>query len=198
MKPSSCGHGFGVERQGRAREGARAERRDRGPRVPVAEAVDVAGKGVHVLGELVAERDRLGVLEMGEAGRRRPGVAFGLVEQRPLEVDDLGHDGPRVVTQVEPEVGGHLVVAAAAGTELAARRTQPGDEFAFDRGVHVLVVGMGYDVTPRDRRRQVAESGDDLGQLAVAEQTRAVEDAGMRGGLPDVVRREPPVELHRP
>ena len=36
--------------------------------VPVAQPVEVARQSVHVLGQLVPERDRLGVLQVREAG----------------------------------------------------------------------------------------------------------------------------------
>ena len=52
-------------------------------------------------------------------------------------------DLPHVVAQVQPQVGGDLVVAAAPGAQLAAERADPLEQAALERGVDVLVVGAG-------------------------------------------------------
>jgi hypothetical protein len=89
--------------------------------------------------QLVGEQHRLGVLQVGHAGRGRVAVPLGLVDQRGLQLGEPARDQPRVVAQVQPQVGGDLVVAAAAGPQLAAERAEPLEQPALERGVHVLV-----------------------------------------------------------
>ena len=62
-----------------------------GPDVPVGQPVEVAAEGVGVLGQLVAERHGLGVLEVGESGRGAVDVRLGLVGQGQRR----GRPGPR-------------------------------------------------------------------------------------------------------
>ena len=76
----------------------------------------------------------------------RPGIAtprcrVGLVDQGVDDVEHEAGDDPRVLAQVHPEQGGHLVVARATGAQPAADvGAGPVDEPALERRVHVLVV----------------------------------------------------------
>ena len=90
VKPSSWATRVRVQRQRRAGQRAGAERADRGPGVPVAQPVQVAQQRLDVGEQLVAERHRLGVLQVGHAGRRRVDVPLGLVDQRVGQLDDAG------------------------------------------------------------------------------------------------------------
>ena len=91
VKPSSSGDGLRVEREGGAGQGSGAQRRQRGSDVPVGQPVEVAAEGVGVLGQLVAEGHRLGVLEVGEARARGSGCAPRPGRSGPAR----GRPGPR-------------------------------------------------------------------------------------------------------
>ena len=67
----------------------------------------------------------------------RSACAISAVSSSATRADDLAD----VVTQVQPQVGRDLVVAAAAGAQLAAERADPLEQPALERGVDVLVVG---------------------------------------------------------
>ena len=101
------------------------------------------------------------------------------------------------VAQVEPQVGGDLVVAAAAGAQLAAERAEPLEQAALEGGVHVLVVDRRPERRrSRDRGVEVVERGEHLAELVVVEQAGAVQHPGVRPRGGQVVGREPPVEVH--
>ena len=72
-------------------------------------------------------------------GAGRVAADLGLVDQRGLQLGQPADDEPGMVAQVQPQVGGDLVVAAAAGPQLAAERAEPLEQPALKRGVHVLV-----------------------------------------------------------
>ncbi len=173
------------------------ERRVRRAGVPVAQPLDVAGEGVGVLGQLVAERHRLGVLQVGEAGGGGVDVALGLVDERLLQIGQGEDHAAGLGAQVEPEVGRHLVVAAAPGAELAAERAEPLDQAALQRGVHVLVGRRRREVPAGDVALEPVEGLHHLRELVVVQQPGPVQDAGVGPRRGQVVRRQPPVEVHR-
>ena len=129
-------------------------------------------------------------------GRGRVDVPLGLLDQRLGQLDQPGGHAPGVVAQVEPQVGGDLVVAGPAGAQLAAEAAEPLQQAALQRGVHVLVVDGRAELPGGAGRLQVVQRGQDPAQLLRVEQAGAGEHPGVRPGAGDVVRGEPPVELH--
>jgi hypothetical protein len=112
----------------------------------------------------------------------------------------LGEEGDRplgVVGDEQREVGRHLVVARAAGVELAADGAGDLGEPALHRHVDVLVGRLIGERVALELSLDGIESGEDLLEL------RGVEDAGAEQGLRvgprplDVVGGEPAVERQR-
>ena len=89
--------------------------------------------------QLVAEQHGLRVLHVRHAGRGHVAARDGLVDQRAFQFGEPACDQPDVVAQVQPQVSGDLIVAAAAGPQLAAEGAEPLEQPALERGVHVLV-----------------------------------------------------------
>jgi hypothetical protein len=94
------GHHHRVERQRRTGQRARAQGRDGRAPVPVAEPVEVAQQRLHVCQQPVPERDRLRVLHVGHARRRRVDVPGRLLHQRVGQLDQPAGDAAGVVAQV--------------------------------------------------------------------------------------------------
>ena len=148
----------GVERQRRAGQRAGAERRHVEPAAAVEQAVDVAGEGPAVGEQVVGEQrpagPAAGACSRAGTGRRppRPGRAAPPGAPRPATATAV-----RAPLGVEPQVGGHLVVAAPARVELGAGRTGQLGDPPLDRGVDVLVgrqelEGAARRAPPRPRR----------------------------------------------
>jgi hypothetical protein len=158
--------------------------------------VDVAQQGVSVGGEMVGEQDGLRVLQVRAPGHRGVGVRSGLGDQR---VDDVQHtcaDPAGSVAQPHPEQRGHLVVARAPGAELAAQLgAGPFDQAPLQRRVHVLVVGRGSERAGLHVGLELGQRVEHARELAVGEQARAGEHAGVRHRAAQVVRSQPPVEV---
>jgi hypothetical protein len=147
--------------------------------------------------QLVGEEHRLGVLQVGHAGGRDVPVPLGEADQRVLQGRQLADQGADVVAQVQPQVGGDLVVAAAAGAQLAAQRAQLLRQPALERLVDVLV---GLDRTEGARRHLGGELGqraEHPRQLVVGQQSGPVQDTGVRPRAGQVERGQLPVEVGR-
>ena len=97
--------------------------------------------------QVVREQHRLRVLQVRATRHDRVGVRLGLRHDRVDDTQDVARDRARVIEQVHPHERRDLVVAAAAGAELAAELgSDDADERLLERAVHVLVVGPGRSV----------------------------------------------------
>ena len=184
-----------VQRQRGTGQRARAERGHRSALVPVPQAADVAGEGVRVGEQLMGENHRLRVLEVRHARHRGLDVLGGLREQRRLQLGHARDDEPYLVAQVQAQVGGDLVVAAAAGPQLAAERADPLEQAAFERGVHVLVGGGRAEPAVAAGLPEAVQGRQQPGELLVVQQPGLVQHARVRGGGEQIVGRQPPVKL---
>ena len=154
------GDGHPIEGQGRAGQGARAERHLGRGRVGVHHPGRIAEKGMRVGQQVVADRDRLGALEVGVAGHREGVVPARRLRQGLDQPGKLLDDRRGGGAAVEAEVERHLVVAGAAGVEPAGAVRVDLAEPALDRGVDVLVA-VGEDES--DRSRSPCRPGRGLG-----------------------------------
>ncbi len=146
---------------------------------------------------MVAEVDRLGALQVGVAGHRPVAVRFGLLQQpghrRARQIDRA----QRVRLDDHRHVGRDLVVARAAGVQLAGERADLLAEQALDRHVDVLVGVLELEAVGADPLAHPVEPGDDSLQLPVVEDADLAQRPGVRLRLVEVVGGERPVELER-
>ena len=117
----------------------------------------------------MGEEDRLGSLQVRVPGQVGVAGLGGTFDEGGLQGVQLAGEGSAFAAQVEAQVGGHLVVAAAAGVQFRADRAGELGDAPFDGGVDVLV-------GRREREGVVGELGFD----------------GVEGGEDgrDVVRRQ--------
>ena len=165
----------------------------------VAEPLAVALQHEDVREEVVAEDDGLGALQMRVARQRRVDRLGGARDERLLHAAQAGADARDDLAEIEPLVDRDLVVAGAAGVELAAdladQLLQPPLDIRC--GCPRARAGTGR-CPPRARRGR---------PRARARSRRAPRRTGARpwrgpcahATLPgDVVRPEPPVERQGP
>ncbi len=139
-KPSCVGDRRGIERQARTGERARAERRDVGAVEAVVPAVDVAReapRSARADGARAAPAARAaGACTPGARSRSTPRARCSSTSCSSwMRVDLVAALAPEVQAQVERD----LVVAAATGVQLGARRARDLGDAALDRGVDVFV-----------------------------------------------------------
>ena len=94
----------------------------------------------------------------------------------------------------QAQVGGHLVVAAAGGVQLGARRAGELGDAALDRGVDVLVRLDEHERTVADLALDLIERGEHRVALVVRDQPDPGEAAHVGARAGDVVAPEAAVE----
>ena len=129
----------------------------------------------------MSDRHRLGALQMRIPRHWRLGFLFCPGENGHHEAADRGHRLEAGVGNIEPHGGRDLIVARAAGVDLAA----DGAEEPFDRRVDVLVVRLrsSLDGDPVER-------GLDVGELRVGEKPAFMQAARMNSRRKTVVREQ--------
>ena len=155
----------------------RAQGHDVDAATAVSEALTVALEHLDPGHHVVPEGDRLRDLEVCESRHDGLGLALGQIQQGQLQALAPGPDGVDLVAQVEPDVGGHLVVAGAPRVQLFAGvadvRGQRGldvhvDVFQWDGPVeHAGLDALAYPLQTRDDGIALV-----LGQNAPARQHR--------------------------
>ena len=153
VKPSSLATCDRVQRQRRAGQRAGAERARPRPGASQSRSRSRSrSSGCTWASSWCPNDDRLGVLQVGHARARACRRAGRPARPARRPARPAGAATPAgVVAQVEPQVGGDLVVAGPAGAQLAAERAEPLQQAALQRGVHVLVLD-GRAGTRRTRR----------------------------------------------
>ncbi len=187
-----------VEAECAAREGARAVRRAGRAGAPVAQALQVAHERPGVRHQVVGQEDRLGVLQVRASRHDRGRMLCGTIGDDADQLRDLRRDRVGMVEQVEPHESCDLVVAAAAGAQLAAElRTKSGHQLALQREVHILIGVTRTDRAVGDPRVDLVDAGEHPLELVGGQEARRGERAGVCARAAQVVGRQLPVEVGR-
>ena len=132
--------------------------------IPVDAALDIAREELRVRQQLMREHDRLRRLQMREARGKRVDVLRRLRTSASCRSSTWPATRARLGAQVKLQIVRRLVVARAAGAQLAAERTEPLGQHAFDERVHVLVVlAIGSRLPASNSPVIVVELSDDRG-----------------------------------
>ena len=193
-KPSSFATKFGssgkLEPASAPAPSGETSARSRQSRPPV----DVACQCPEVREQVVRQQDRLGALEVREAGQRDFGRLVRAPEEHLLQRVDAGHLLTTFAAHVQPQVECDLVVAAAAGVQLGAGRPRDLRDAPLDRGVDVFVARHERERAVGQFLLDAVERGDDHRLLLRGEQPDAREHRDVRARAVEVVAREPVVE----
>ena len=111
-----------VERKRRAGKRAGAERAFVEALARIGEAAAVARRHFHISEQMMAERDRLRRLQMGEARHHRGGMRKRLLGERALIIGERLVDAVDGVAHPELEIGRDLIVARTRGMQPPGRR----------------------------------------------------------------------------
>ncbi|MNQ92837.1 hypothetical protein D3C85_1082750 [compost metagenome] len=129
-----------VDREGRARECASAERKHVYALVAVLQALKVTLEHADVSHQMVREQDRLRTLQMRIPRDNRIEISLRFLKQGFLQLDQQAHELHHTLAQVEMHIRCHLIVAAAARVQLAADRTDQVDQGFLDIHMNIFIL----------------------------------------------------------
>ena len=115
----------------------------------------------------MAEKQWLRLLKVRVAGHDGVQVGLGLVEDGKLQLGQCFVEGSHTLQQVQAQVGGHLVVARAAGVELTRHRADEFAQPALDGGVDVFVARLDLENPKVEFGAHLLQTGDQLIPLVV-------------------------------
>ena len=186
-----------VDRQRRAGQRGRPQRQDVDALAAVGQAVAVALELLDVGQEVVGRQDRLGPLQVRVAGQDQVAVPLGRGDEGPLQVGEPPVDPVEGVADPELDVGADLVVAAAAGVQLAADVAEAVDQRGLDVRVDVLALEHEREAPLLDLGPDIRQAPHNLLAFLGGEQSDLGEHPGVRDRAPDVVLEEPTVKGDR-
>ena len=133
---------------------AAPERQDVDALAAVGQPLAVALELLDVGEEVVRRQHRLGPLQVRVAGQDDVAVALGRVDERPLQLAQPAVEVVDGVAHPELDVGDDLVVAAAAGVQLAADVAEPLDQGPLDVRVDVFELDGERELAALDLGRR--------------------------------------------
>ncbi|GAD22464.1 hypothetical protein AVS7_02224, partial [Acidovorax sp. MR-S7] len=169
-----AGHALAVQRVGGAGQRGAAQGQHVHALSRVAHALLVACEHLHVGQQVVGEAHGLRHLQVGEARQDHLHVLLGHLDQRQLQLGQQAVDQVDFAAQPQAHVGGHLVVAAAAGVQALAGVAHQLRQARLDVQVHVLQVELPVEIAALDLLRDLRHAALDVRQVLRA-------DDGLRG-----------------
>ena len=145
----------------------------------------------------MGKQDRLCGLQVGEAGHQRIQVRFGLVQQGIDQQVKVGCDFDNFVTQVEPDIKRHLIVARTSGVQALARLADGGRETRFDIHVDVFQADGKIELARLYLAKNCTQPVDNLFNIVKRDDPLFAQHAGMGDGTANILRIEALVELNR-
>jgi len=90
-----------------------------------------------------------------------------LQEERPLQVENIAHDCPNLISQIKPKICRYLIIAASACAQFSAQFSKPGNEMTLDGRVDIFILRLRADTPVRNLNGEFAKSAIDSDKLSV-------------------------------
>ena len=166
------------------------------PAAAVGQPLPVALEFLAIGQPIVGGQHRLGPLHVGVAGQDHVGVGVATAHERPLQGQPAGVDLVDRLADPEPQIGGHLVVAAAGRVQLAAHVADAVDQRPLDVHVDVFQFDAEREAALLDFLADLAQGLLNLQALVGRNQPDLGQHLGVGDRALDVLRIEPAVEAH--
>ena len=183
--------GVGGARQGRGTQGHHVD-----PLATILQALAIPYQHFVPGQQVVPEGDRLGGLQMGEAGHDGLRLALGQVQQARLQAFQFLGDDIDFVPQVQTDIRSHLIVAATTGVQFLAGDADTVSQACLDIHVHVFKADRPLEITGLDVCLDPFQALDDLVPLVGGKHANLGQHGGMGNGTGDVVMVQALVKSH--
>ncbi|MDF9904080.1 UNVERIFIED_ORG: hypothetical protein OKW15_002036 [Pseudomonas reinekei] len=170
-----------IDRIGGAGQRRAAQRHAVGTLAAVDQALVVAAEHFEPGQHVVPEGHWLGSLQVGEARHDAGGFALGLLQQAFLQASDFGQDQVDFVTQPQADIGGDLIVTAAAGMQFFTGHADAVGQPRLDVHVDVFKVDAPVELAGLDFTLDGLQAIDDAVALGIGQHA----DLGQHGGVGD-------------
>ena len=179
VETQSLGDVGAIDGQAGAGQRGGAQAQHVGPAAAIGQPAAVALELLAIGQPVVRGQHRLGPLRMGIAGQDHVQVAVAAAHEGPLQVDQPLVDLVDRLADPEPQVGRDLIVAAAAGMELAAGVAEPVDQGPLDVHVDIFQFGREREAVLLNFLADLAQGLLNLAAFVVAEQADLGQHLGM-------------------
>ena len=180
-------HELAVDREGRAGEGAGAERHDVRALVDALEAGEVTREHAEVGEQVMREQDRLCALQMRVARHDDIAVLLRRLDERALQVLDLLLHGHDLAAHIHVRIERDLIVAAARRVQPAAGLADGVGQALLNVHVNILDVDGKREAAVLDFLKDVLETRDDLVAVFFRDDAALREHRRVRDGARDIL-----------
>ena len=191
------GRGFAVQRIAGAGKRARTERADVRAAAAIGEPAAVPFQHLHVGEQVVGEEHGLCRLDVRHAGQDRVALAIGETHQSPLHLHDRAIKAVQRSAQPQADIRGDLVVAGAAGVDLAGDRPDPLAEGNLQVHVDVLEARVPDERAGLHVGLEALQPLDQHRDFIGLEQSGPAQPVDVRDRAVDIVDGEHVVEIDR-
>ncbi len=185
---------FPIDRECRSGKRAGAQRQLIEPLAAIGQSRCVTPEHLVIGHQVMGETHRLCDLQMRETGHQRIDMLVREIKQAALECD---HERERLVdggTQVKPDVGGHLVIARAAGVQPFARVAHQIGQAFLDVKVDIFEIDRPGEFSLPDFIEDARHAAFDVGKVVFGQYTDRMQHACMRERTLNVEFSQPLVE----
>jgi hypothetical protein len=153
----------------------------------IGKAAAITAQHLDIGHQMVAQRDRLRHLQMGEAGHDRIGMFFGAGQQRGDQGFQCGIGFGASGLHPQAEIHRHLIVAAARGVEPARRRADDFPQPGFDMEVDILQRQILHQLAGFIFGGDLLQTLVDGGDIGGADDAACAQHRHMRAAAGDVL-----------
>ena len=190
------GDAFAVQRVAGAGQRGSAQRQAIHAAAHFQHALGVAAEHFDVSEHVVAKADRLGDLQMREAGQDDFDVFLGNIDQRFLQVGEQAADEVDFAAQPQAHVGGDLVVARAARVQALAGVAHELGQARLDVQMHVFEVELPFERAGFDLGGDLRHAGFDGFVVGAGDDALRGEHVGVGQRAGDVGQPQALVKKH--